>query len=343
MALVVVKFSETYDLHTVQDKVGMIGIHTPTSGMIQLLYSGLWDNYKFVKVKSCDVSMACASMLPADPLQVGVETGDIHPADMFNPILYRPVSNDSFNSVLARMYGLSDEVALEDLGGSGSIKYLADAFDRVPHGSGSSAIQDYEQKLYYGLLADPSWRKAMPQMGLRMKGLFPIVYELLNNYGNILIPSSAGSLNQIPAVINKSESTTQYNQDLKSLANTFRGRGRRMPALPTWSGKQITTGIADATEQSSATSIPRTYVGCIIMPPAKLNLLYYRLRITWYIEFKDVCTTNESGKNRMRYIVNTGASFYGSDYNVQSKSMDELGDSIDTRGLPMEKIMTSGA
>ena len=65
--MVQVRISETYDLSTKVGKMGIVGIHTPTGGLIDKMWSGLvlqTDRFRFVK---CDVAMACASMLPADP------------------------------------------------------------------------------------------------------------------------------------------------------------------------------------------------------------------------------------------------------------------------------------
>ncbi|ADB24814.1 ORF9 [Chimpanzee stool associated circular ssDNA virus] len=87
-----VKVSETYDLSTQTDKMGFVGIHTPEGKLVYNMWSGLFKNFRKFRYASCDVTMACASMLPADPLQIGVEAGDIAPQDMFNPILYKAVS-----------------------------------------------------------------------------------------------------------------------------------------------------------------------------------------------------------------------------------------------------------
>ena len=75
--MVFVKVSETYDLSTKIGKMGIVGIHTPDSDLITRHYGGFIQNMKFAKFVKCDVAMACASMLPADPLQIGMEAGSI--------------------------------------------------------------------------------------------------------------------------------------------------------------------------------------------------------------------------------------------------------------------------
>ena len=106
--MVFVTVSETYDLSTKVGKMALLGIHTPQSKIIRQCYPGFLMQYKYVRFASCNVTMACASMLPADPLQIGTETGQISPSDMFNPILYRAVSNDSMSTLEGRLQMLRD-------------------------------------------------------------------------------------------------------------------------------------------------------------------------------------------------------------------------------------------
>ena len=65
---VFVKVSETYDLSTKTNKMGMLGIHTPDGKLVYSMWRGLFENFRKMRFVSCDVAMACASMLPADPL-----------------------------------------------------------------------------------------------------------------------------------------------------------------------------------------------------------------------------------------------------------------------------------
>ena len=177
--MVQVRISETYDLSTKVGKMGIVGIHTPTGGLIDKMWSGLvlqTDRFRFVK---CDVAMACASMLPADPLQIGVEAGAIAPQDMFNPILYRAVSNDSMNNFLAFIQNCGASSAIKPILNKGSIVEVNNA--NFKESDSSTVVDQFE--MYYGLLASDGWRKAMPQSGLTMNGLYPLVYQVVNQYG----------------------------------------------------------------------------------------------------------------------------------------------------------------
>ena len=91
--MVFVKVRETYDLHTVRNKMSVIAIHTPDPKIIKNNFPGLLMQCKSYRPYSCDVKLACASVLPVDPLGVGLAEGDVAPEDMFNPILYSAMSN----------------------------------------------------------------------------------------------------------------------------------------------------------------------------------------------------------------------------------------------------------
>ena len=97
-----VRISETYDLSTQVGKMGLIAVHTHSFHAISGAWGGLAKNHKFMRLVNCDITMACASMLPADPLQIGTEAGDIAPQDMFNPILFKGGSSRSGRGLHSR-------------------------------------------------------------------------------------------------------------------------------------------------------------------------------------------------------------------------------------------------
>ena len=184
--MVTVRVSETYDLSTKVNKMGIVGIHTPTGSLIDKMWPGLVLQHKKMRFVKCDVAMACASMLPADPLQVGVEAGAIAPQDMFNPILYKAVSNDSMSNILAYLMGAGGEPALDFPNvDKGSIVDINNTLFTSSPGATGELSPTYDQfKMYYGLLADSNgWKKAMPQAGLTMRGLYPLVYQVIHPYG----------------------------------------------------------------------------------------------------------------------------------------------------------------
>nr|QCC72708.1 capsid protein [Cressdnaviricota sp.] len=316
--MVTVRVSETYDLSTKQNKMGIVGIHTPRGALISSLWGGLLQNHKMMRYVSCDVSMACASMLPADPLQIGVDAGDIAPQDMFNPILYKAVSNDSMSNLQAWLMSVGVANAAVD---KNSVIDVNDTQFKFDDGV---AINQFE--MYYALLSDSdAWKKAMPQAGLQMKGLFPIVHEVVYNM-------NADDMKGLGYVQNPTYPGSQDGTSTHVNLAGMRGRALRMPAFPTIAHEN--NGNIKATPEQSKMDC---YVAVIVLPPAKLNQLYYRLKVTWTIEFTGLRALTDI--NNWRYLANTGYQSYATDYATQSGKMSALEGMVDTDGASIEKIM----
>lgn len=324
--MVTVTMRETYDLSTKVGKMGMISIHTPSMDLVSRMWSGLVQNHRKIKVEKCDIRMACASVLPADPLQVGVEAGDIAPQDMFNPILYTAVSNDSFGTLQTRLYTLGAFNNVQ----SASVGYDPDP---IPNGDDSEGI-------YYAMLASQGWKKAMPQAGLEMRSLRPLVHTLQANHASSFIFNSENAkVNDIHSWVKGGDGDTEeVITDVPGAI--FKGPTAPMPAIPTmyYSDSGQNTEMYGSTIQAKPTILPGTYVACILMPPAKLNVLYFRLSVKWYISFFEPRPNTEitnlnglgwEGKNR----------FYYTDYNDQSKLMTEKTNLVDTLDVDIKQIM----
>lgn len=346
-----VRISETYDLSTQVGKMGLVAIHTPDMSAITRRWGGLLQNHKFVKLNSCDVTLACASMLPADPLQVGMEAGDIAPQDMFNPILYTAVSNDSFNNIINRIMFLTNQVS--DVSNQGSMvdANSAPTFGGYDNQGHDVAVDQFN--LYYALLSqNGQWKKSMPQSGLSMKGLYPVVYSLVNTIGNQSIlrgdEDYGAKFNRIQTASIVDDPQSEFGAlqaDAFVLGTTLRGSPMRMPAIPTFEfstqGQQIETAGTGLTNKPSTfalqTEIPKCYVAAIIMPPAKLNRLYYRMRVTWTVEFIAPRPTDDL--LTWSSLADYGAKSYGTDYVAQSSTMSAKTSSVDAQNANVELIM----
>ena len=342
-----VRVSETYDLSTVVDKMGLVSIHTPDLSLIKKMWGGLLQNYRYMRFDRCDVTMACASMLPADPLQIGTEAGDIAPQDMFNPILYTAVSNDSYNTLINRITALSGLQASQPGETDVNKNSVSSANDITFQTPGESALETVDQfQLYYALLADPDgWRKSMPQSGLSMDGLYPIVFSLVSNFGNT-IGAGKGSVGADFPYQADSDGTSLLND----VASFFRGPSMRMPRFPTVSTPGA-TNVPDpqfgavrngdpGVTGGKAWEPPTAYVAAIVLPPAKLNRLYYRMRVTWTIELTEPRPLTEivSWKD----MANIGAQSYGTDYVEQSSMMTVRTSAVDASGATVTKVMEAG-
>lgn len=344
--MVRVSISETYDLSTQTNKMSLIGIHTPGKALIQKTYPGLCMNSKYCRILSQDVVIACASMEPADPLQIGTSPGAIAPEDMFNPILYKAVSNASMSQIEYRLHGLM----------LGDVPNTIDGHQAVVDNDDVTVIDD-EFPVYYSLLSNrDGFRTANPQNGLRMSGLVPLVFERLDNAG-IWGSARATDLvsgNSFP-VISVNEEGTSMIDTRGQIIQTMRGNAKPMPRFPT----TILTGASPSTpagtvgvdyqangmgngspenEQIQMPEIPICFTACIIVPPSKLHKLYYRMVVRTHLEFSEVRPITEIAGF---YGLNQYASdVYYSDYEDLSKRFaDTRTTQVDVKSADITKIM----
>lgn len=324
--MVTVSVSETYDLKTTPNAMSVLCVHTPDARILKNSYPGLHMNYRFFRFDSCDVKIACASMLPADPLQVGTDSGDIAPEDLFNPILYKAVSTEGMSNLEKRLTAMMNgDIGGNDIDGQsldGSTSFFA---------NGGTDFQRY-----YALLSNPQgWKMANPQAGLRMDGLYPLVYETWSNIGG---PA------EYPAVDTDGvEQPTPGQMTVKS----FRGSAHRMPRLPTtvYSGKPGVgaglSGLVAGNSQADLPTVPTVPVACIIMPPSRLHSLYYRMVIRWNVTYSEVRPLSDIADfEGLAYISTTT---YGSDYTFAKGEDVKTTDMIDASGIDsISKVMSSG-
>ncbi len=343
--MVIVTVSETYDLSTKPNKMSLIGIHTPPLAFVRKMWPGLFLNFKMVKFESCDISLACASVLPADPSQIGVESGAIAPVDMLNPILYKAVSNESMSTLETRIAGMYRSSTEATVSGQSIVATKDNATN----------LED-EFPVYYGLLSNrDGWRVAMPQQGLSMTGLRPLVFEQLYNNGTMTGLNPATDGENYPG-LDSTGKVTSYR------AYSVRGNARPMPAVNTTvfptgtlpTGGQAPGFIADNVPssenigplawvyQTATPSIAPIYVGCICMPPSKLQTLYYRLVVRWTVSFSGLRPISEI-TNWPGGLADVAGSTYFSDYTFGSavssaKSVAETG-MVSAADANIEKIM----
>lgn len=323
-----VRITETYDLKTTKDKIGLIGIHTPSDKLIRDMYPGLMKNHRFVRFLKCDVVGACASVLPADPLQVGVTSGTVAPEDMFNPILMRAVTNESFDILMSRIY----------YGGASHL--------------GRSVVESDTQynndfAIYYSLLAENGkYKKAMPQRGFMMKALKPIFHTLVCSYGNMsrlgttVASVDIGDSQTAEVGIPNVTEVNQLADDLSVYpyndAIVMKGKSVKMPKIP------LHNTVEGSTSQAQQINIPETYVCAIITPPARLHEFYYRLRVSWTIRFEQVIPITEYG-GYGSVMATAGNDAYSTNYEFDNSKSDpdSKTDMVDANGVDVDLIMQS--
>lgn len=290
--MVFVKVRETYDLHTIQNKMSIIGIHTPKAPIVKRNFPGLLIQCKAYRPVSCDVKLACASMLPLDPQGVGLAEGDVAPEDVFNPILYKACSNFSMDQIEKLVNSLQEGAQWGARG---------DTLDSLNDGL---TTDDFD--IYYGLLSDAhGWKHANPQSGLAMTGLRPLVYEKVYTTGSTGIGSSSGSYTEgIPAEIPEYAILGNGNRQLV-YEQSFKGKAKPMPWLPSTvavpSGtnppivEDSVAGFNNTAIQNAEVGVlaPRIFCGVIIVPPSRLHQLFYRLVCEWTLEFSSIRSFQE--------------------------------------------------
>lgn len=323
MIMPVVRVSEIYDLHTVKGKIGLIGVHTPSRESIDRKWHGYLLNHKHFRILDCSVSLVCASALPLDPLSIGTDpVTQVAPQDIMNPILYRAVSNDAWNTVVSRLYATN--TGADGQVNTNSLKAMQDAFPTP-----ESAPQVDQEKLYYSLLASDEWRKAMPMQGLNMDGLRPFCYPVVSNFGQGTVSIQAATATQstgivsspgvgttdpaVPAVVPGQALSLGSSNAAVDAVRFYRGPAMPLPRMPTCPYGIEMRGTTDGAllpfiaGDSSRLELGRFYVCCILMPPCYQTLMYYRLRISWNLSFDNPCSMLE---NKVAYYGAQDADYY---------------------------------
>lgn len=278
--MVHVRVRETYDLHTVRNKMTVIGIHTPNPDIIKRNYPGLLMQCKSYRPYACNVRVACASVLPLDVKAVGLAEGDVAPEDVFNPILYKAMSNFGMSQLEAR------------------INMLLRTSPTSPEFEGNTAIGDIDSfisgdddfNIYYGLLADThNWKHANPQQGMSMSNLKPLVHEINYAIGDNYAPNGVVTSN--PQFSAPDADGVVARGNIQSII----GGSKPMPFINTTSYSRAFNGSDGVAEPGFKPGFPlqseqdvpwiKLFVGCIIVPPSRLHQLFYRMVVEWDIEF----------------------------------------------------------
>lgn len=283
--MVFVKVREVYDLHTVQNKMTVIGIHTPKPDIIKANFPGLLMQCKAYRPYSCDVKVACASQQALDPLGVGTTEGDVAPEDLFNPILYKAISNVGMSQLEMRIFALatnkfgeSQPVDVDGPSVAVDVDDVTNMTDEFP--------------VYYGLLSNGhGFRTADPQAGLEMRGLKPLVYEVLQNIGDNGPLGSDGHSIQYPGAPDTDGSLWG-----RPYPQVIRGGAKPLPLIncTSYSSGDAVPGFDSGQTSDRVVNheieVPwiNCVVGAIIIPPSRLHELFYRMVVEWTLEFTSI-------------------------------------------------------
>lgn len=286
-------YTETYDLNTAIGELSMLAIHTPQANTLKRMFHGFFEQYKKYRINSCSLRLVCASQQALTPDLVGLEAGQVDPRDVLNPILFKACTGESINILLDQIYNNAQTLVGTR---AGSMDQHVDTRD--------AAIS-----AYYQMLADDTWRKEHPQRGLVVTGLKPMVHRVVTTQPFKWVGNGDANGNGYPRINGSSGGDSPvYGFGSPSGGNTnatalsvnpsfFVSNGLTdMPWLDTAILRSGTVGTAD--DETSITPsqvpmvrtinhVPRVYCGCIVLPPAILQRLFFRMQISWSVSFRD--------------------------------------------------------
>lgn len=304
---------------TVSGRTTILGIHTPQGDRVQKLLGGFFRQFRKFRYTGCSVSMVPAAQLPADPLQVSFEAGELtcDPRDLLNPILFHGCHGESLNEILNQ--------------------YLSTTQNNGSVGETRPTLEEAEAG-YYSALSDPSFRKYGIQSGAKVN-LTPKVHPLVMTnpvvpndsslryyatvsgmkvYGSVagdrvgkvedLDPDKAGfaggfdSLGYTVPFINSSGISAMYGVAPTMFSNGLKPLGwlpttSAPPMLKedivSYSPDESISGNVEPVVSSAPigiTKLPKLFMGFFMLPPSYTQEMYFRLIITHYFEFKDFTT-----------------------------------------------------
>lgn len=289
-------YQEIIDLHTESDHVTVLGVHTPTGSTPRKMFSGFFDQFKKYKYNGCSIKLVPAARLPVDPLQVGVEPGQVYetpmdPRDALNPIMFHGCHGNDMGEILDMLYGSQDI--------SESMKGL----DATTIGGTvlSQAFYDVMERLYYKALTDNTWKKAHPQRGFKKAGLRPLVYSVAAN--RQIAPGALGdmfSLGENDEIIQEMGDLHQFTalDSVKVDKSNLQFFTPRLTSLG-WLDTRNALTTEDAYDGTSTslddllnkftnyTELPSIFMGCILLPPAYGVEQYFRMIINHSFSFKN--------------------------------------------------------
>nr|WCR62277.1 MAG: capsid protein [ssDNA virus sp.] len=277
------QYQEIIDFHTESGKVSLCGIHTPQGNKPRRMLAGFFTQFRKYRYKGCSLVMVPAARLPADPLGVSYEAGEpgSDPRDLLNPILFHGCHGDNLNAALNTIY-------------KGSFDYQSSAvgMDVVNKSDVPAESIDWESQ-YYRALSDPSFQKSNVMSAFRKKGLHPLVYNVASNHQ--IVPNENNSqVGQIgvegghyafmPAIEGQVADSDGTRVAVKPVFMT-----NRLQSLGWLDTKQVINSVASV--DPAITTLPKIFMGLIMLPPAYKTEMYFRMVITHFFEFKQFNTS----------------------------------------------------
>lgn len=290
---VTASYQEVYDLSNQAGEVSVLGIRTPNSGTPQKLLSGFFSQFRKFRYYGCEVRVQPASMLPADPLQIGLEAGEtLDPRDLLNPILFHGCHGDDLNYALNMIYQNGNSLSAVPNSSVDEIDVpLEQAFVRDPVAGNRVNMED----IYYSCLSDRSWKKFGVQQPFRLR-LRPLVHEVVMS--KVFQPTDAAPT--LGSLIPNADGTG-YELGMSAFRNvevphdgeTARPENRpqiftnRLTSMGWLDCRRSLVSSTGVTSSKSVGAIPKTFMGILLLPPSYRQEMYMRILIVHKFGFKD--------------------------------------------------------
>lgn len=315
-------YTEVYDFGTKSGNVTVVGIHTPDNTRPRLMLSGFFSQFRKFRYVGAKVTIVPAAQLPADPLQISYEAGEIaiDPRDMLNPVMFHGCYGESLNQALDVAYTSTKSYSTAFSKLTDSLCVIDNPF--AENASDSGWFSDSEDA-YYAALSDPSWRKYGIQQGMRLPFLSPRVWKTATNMpllrGEVLSGAGqVGDMNSYDIMLKISEQlqaagqpgldaneihdgmffnpameyvTGQHETSQLTSSPTFLSSGTtKLGWLPTYTMRQV-DGEFPSQISYMPVQLPKVFMGVLILPPSYKQELYFRMSIQHYFEFRDFSTS----------------------------------------------------
>ncbi|AIY31260.1 putative capsid protein [Camel associated porprismacovirus 4] len=302
-------YQEIYDLSTKPGTLSVIGVHTPTGRKPYDMLQGFFRQFKKYKYNGITrLVLQPAAQLPADPLQVSLEAGEnLDPRDLLNPIMFHGAHGTDINAALNVIYKKQ---------GFNFQTNSTDTIDLSMFANVEGEVMDsvVVENMYYSALSDPSFRKYGVQEVIDIGPLVPLVFRVNTNmyfgpqmsyprdvFPNVGTSSPNGgfSVSDIPSEVwngSSNVSAQTYGTDMTDM-QIFTNGVTELSWMPTRNAKPSSVGTDGSPTNTAFVTVPKLYMGAIIMPPAYNQRLFYRCVITHSFTFSDFGTYFDGGLN----------------------------------------------
>lgn len=292
-------YQEIYDLSTKPGTLSVIGIHTPTGSKPYSMLQGFFNQFKKFRYNGITkLVLQPAAQLPADPLQVSLEAGEtLDPRDLLNPIMFHGAHGTDINAALNVIYKKQ---------GFNFQTTSTDTIDMSMFANVEGEVMDsvVVENMYYSALSDPSFKKFGVQEVIQLGPLVPLVHrvnantyfgpmrnfprEVFSDIGSTS-PVAGFHASEIPSQVwdGSSDVTAHsYATDITA-TNLFTNGTAQLGWMPTRSPFPTAALTSSNPYNTGGVTLPKLYMGALILPPSYNQRLYYRCVITHSFSFSD--------------------------------------------------------